>query len=395
MEARRVPENRSKLLRNRLIRCFVLIISLTGFATHSLLISVEFFDYSTVAQLTVDADDAEYSEFVFLCFDLTDILDFGRLNQTSVVEETIESVLTTLSVAQLFEFTPQPEKEDLIEECVFRPDTLRLDQGTRKECNEIFNVTRFLNGQKMCYRFEETLDREINNSACYGATFLRRICHMVRLNEMFDRANNIEVYMFDDVFAYRDRELTSVLPLRWHGNQSDYSMILASVSYNYVHLLEPPYDTMCYDRDESEYEDCLKECLVDKYVTAFDRLPPFITYDEPGSKKLFFVSNQTDHTTIKLASTFNEKCQSICYFIPCEDGLAKTTASVSRVNEWQTVSYAFVSPSEPDIIVTTRPSMSFVDYFSFVAGCFGTWFGISFMSLNQMSFVIPIGRKNK
>lgn len=41
-----------------------------------------------------------------------------------------------------------------------------------------------------------------------------------------------------------------------------------------------------------------------------------------------------------------------------------------------------LTSSDSNITIIAQETMSFIEYFSFITGSFGTWFGFSFLSLN-------------
>ena len=84
-----------------------------------------------------------------------------------------------------------------------------------------------------------------------------------------------------------------------------------------------------------------------------------------------------------MIARIKDACDASCHSMPCADEYTRTKTSFSRLGKMH-LGFALMSPQEPDVETSVQPTMSFIEFFSFVCSCFGTWFGLSFLSLESL-----------
>ena len=94
-------------------------------------------------------------------------------------------------------------------------------------------------------------------------------------------------------------------------------------------------------------------------------------------------SRHTNASINDLLVKTDADCKRRCVFFPCSIDFTRTALIVkTRGNKY---SVALMTPNQPHTRLTSLPSMSFIDFFSLLSSCVGTWFGVSFLSLGLLT----------
>lgn len=104
--------------------------------------------------------------------------------------------------------------------------------------------------------------------------------------------------------------------------------------------------------------------------------------------RLTSLHDSMNRTVKYLLQVGHRICYKRCIGTPCELTFTRSSASVSKISDVALALWSMTA-SNPDVRVTTVERISFIDFFTFVCSCFGTWFGVSFLSLD------PFGRKGR
>lgn len=389
-------------------RLMMTIISIAGFVTQTSYVSIQFFSYETTSSIRFNATENNFFEFISACFRIADILDYERLHletglNLSTVDPTINQVFrlfSSLTVRQLYEYTPSTT-EGIIDSCIHRPSRWQLAQSTGSECESLFNMTRYFTMEFMCYQFKQQdmkgiTDRMVDHSALHHGRY-----NQVVLNNKFDRINAIMMIVSDSFLPYRSRDYSYVLPRFKHNNnkkstdESDHNFVFVTASYLIIDLLPIPYDTKCVYRHDESWMVCFKYCLLDSYIESIDAIPASEIWVERFDKKAFIGTNETNQPMFDQLNQLHASCLKRCSFTSCHLRLGKTYTSAVKENIRTSFGFAAMTASEPDINVKANAFMSFIDYLTFIGSCIGTWFGLSFLSLDVPALLQRVRRRRQ
>lgn len=386
--------------RTVILNRLLVLLSMIGFSLQVINISVQFFTFTTITHVRVSTPEKIAPYAVAICFRFSDILQTDRMfNETGIKlahVETIDDAIRDegrLTIKQVFEYTPKAE--DAIASCYYRPDPWVVVGAKAKECREQFEVSKFQTQEFMCYKIWEREHRDLRMDVATRSTFGKNEIFSVYFNVSFKDAdvinpiimNNRDLDEEDDLpkLPYRSRDHSPVLkirdPLNPSGSNNFFQVIPSSFEST---ALEAPYDTQCINRQVGEIADCRLKCQLQK-MRPFKLVPGYeLLQEEYDLKPVATRDIQNDLRGPQIREAVNY-CTKKCTFKPCSGSFTASRARVRSVND-PSIGFALVTPVAPVIRVTARPSMSFVDFFSFVSSCFGTWFGISFLSIGSWKF---------
>ena len=375
-------------------RKLLLVLSMIGFSYQVIQVSRQYFDYKTTIRTEFVSQKQLTKHDIALCIRYNDILDLDRLKKETGIEvlrltgnESLALAIAMeklLTVKQIFDYTPNGR--DLIEGCIYRPDDWDMRLGSADDCNKLFRVRRFVTQERMCYQVTDTNEFPLNRDAVSLSTFSPLTVYMVFFGHRLRQANMVSVIAF-----------TGNLPLvsRQYSSPAEYffaeklvrvsNCISATPSDIQIISLERPYDTGCVNVQEAAQYLCDFECLV-KSMSRYNRLPAWhLVYEDldSGDRKLNSLTDSRNATMQKWLINILDACYNDCFtHTPCDLSYTRTQASVSKLGIRSLLLQSLVPP-DPDIVVTANARMSFIDFFTFMSSCFGTWFGVSFLSLDR------------
>lgn len=297
---------------------------------------------------------------------------------------------TKLTVKQVLEYTPQPDQ--VIESCFYRTsDWTSVLISKQSSCYQHFTVTRYVAQEFICYSFRRNnVSRNLSTDAVTLSRFKQFAVYDIALSPEFQSADHVLPIAHTDSFPYISRSFSDVAILR---SRSSSNATFSSADYNLINIfpndytiqrLESPYDTTCVTRDQDEYFECNRECLLQEMANNYERIPSTEILPEFGIdadydlKQVSTTELEDPGFEEQIVQTYKE-CHEKCHLIPCTESYTKTTFR-TLVFKNNSLVLSSMAPTEADVVTQAQARMTFVEFFSFVCGCFGTWFGVSFVS---------------
>lgn len=367
-------------------RC-VLLCSLTGFIVQVTQVSKQYFAFGTTTSVKLSRPTHVKNHPIAVCIRYSDLIDTARLERETGIKLHFVNGLKEafknqelLTVDQIFEHTPPPES--FIESCMFRQDHWTITKGNTTLCNQAFKVSKFFTLETMCYRIEQIAFAKMPTTAITQSSFYRSQVFKVTLTANF--ANIIYLYAmaFTGELPNRSRDNAPILPrTRSPGNRSHviFNTLYLTPADIMIKLLEAPYDTRCIHRRAGLYHKCRQQCLVEKYK-PWNRVPDLELVTERYKVKPLSAIDLSDSKIKNMTDKYIKECKERCDSIPCSVDFSETSVRIA-LKEELAFQISSVMPSQHDKVIIAQPQMFFVEFFSFICGCFGTWFGLSFLSL--------------
>lgn len=350
---------------------------LTGFMLQISQVSNHYFSYKTTNRINTRTQYAGRPIVGSICFRYVDIIDRERLgwrkrkpgNSSQIHHES-----SRLTIRQIFEFTPGTN--ETLDECDYRNGPIsRLQHARNRVCQKVFIIRKFYMSEFMCYSFEQV------NTNQLGRDFIAHDLHTTYTvgRVLFNRK------LFSDVERIFPMMSWAYLPSRSRYYSETFVLdaklryVKIAPSYFWIHLLPPPYDTGCRNAASQTHYDCKRECYLSKFK-PHNRVPFSEILERKYDLKHINFYDMTNTTMERVIAASEKECNRKCYFPPCSTVRVLTTTRVPG-GVWETrVRIAFLQPRGPDTSTFAVPVMTFIEFFSFIASCFGTWFGISFYS---------------
>ena len=373
-------------------RCLLLLFCLSGFSAQQYQVAIRFFSYATSSVSRQDVERLIRQTATEICFLIHDVIDQRRLRRETGIPYHKDGDFLLLTVSQMLQFTPT--QRELLTECGYR-DAEGV-YGFTQDCEAHFDVMRYYTMEYICYAIHPISNVSFPSQRITSSTSYTLEMYQFALHPRFAKSPQMYVTLFYDrlnhtrhPFPYVSRQYStfSFDSLRPERN--------GSREQNVIHLtnavvqessLPPPFDTRCRHAHVNEYYECKSRCIASS-MTSFNRTPPSRAYREgvdlrvPGPDVL---RDERFKRVIKLA---DQKCERHCFFTPCE--LEYSITSITSSHDENGFIVGVLVPQFGRRTTTVYASMTFVEFFSFLTSGFGTWFGISFLSLDPSRLRLP------
>lgn len=374
--------------RSCILRKVILVSSLIGFIVQISYVSSQYFRYTTTTDVTFSQSHYVNPYSTAVCVRYQDIIDKGKLSlETGIklkaginlAELIANDVL--LTVDQIFKYTPAADQA--LESCVYREDNWLIRERTSPtDCYNWFDVSRFFTSEFMCYRIAERSARILETRSITQAKHQMFRVFEVAFNSNFKHVLVVNpIIWFESRLPYISRSYAKPVSFVSNGVNTVpiTNMLYVSPVDTYVSLLEAPFDTKCLKSPRNPFS-MVHRCLIDAYFKI--GLAPGSEMIE-SSNQFVPVSNReyANETIMEILRKIFMRCQKNFMFTECHVTFTQTIVdSVKAFNK--TFAVALYVSSQAETHTKAQPSMTFVDYFSFMCSCFGTWFGLSFLSLD-------------
>lgn len=374
---------------------FFKIVCVIGFVFQVFEVLQSYFRYETTSKMSMGVDDELPVPSLAVCFRWTDILDrsqYEKYNLSKVRPVGLAGVTreeNLLKVGQIFHLTPKAN--ETIKQCKYREhDSYDFIPVNGIKCYEHFQVKKFLMQTLMCYTI---VPKKIN---IYRMTRVAQAINYIGL--VWEVFLDTKLDVADDITAIIYFEIRNSLPLysRNYGTTTrrysdplkyilSYNVFYISHEWHRIFLKPPPYDTNC-DEGEGRFS-CMRSCLKGRLLSV-NRVPfTEITLQEEVDEigHLFSVtSNDLRNPKIKKCLYESESvCEKKCKQLPCFQFFTKTSMTTSYERRYNlTARVRATSPHLPTTDVITIPTSSLGHLIIYICTCFGTWFGLSVLSLD-------------
>lgn len=147
--------------------------------------------------------------------------------------------------------------------------------------------------------------------------------------------------------------------------------------------LESPYDTKCTNRLAKQMFKCNLKCQLEHYDPG-SKIPTIEIISEPIDYKRLVSSDLEDPLTLANMDHVMKECRKRCSFDACTYSYTKTSVQTRNISDVN-LAFSVRTANDPDMISLTVAAYPFVEFFSFLCGCFGIWFGVSFLSIDPFA----------
>ena len=239
----------------------------------------------------------------------------------------------------------------------------------------------------MCYMFKPLLKEHLRLTSITRSNYYQFIMNSAVLNKYFKESYIVNTIATLDGLPTTSRDFSVVTFLKQsiHVKVKMYNDFDIFTSDLRVIRLPPPYDTRCLYRLSDEMHDCKKKCQLQAFADS-DAVPTNEIITEPLDKKVLGSKNMKTAADDDKIADVNARCRKNCYFNPCSQFYTKTSV-MPRLNNHSGLGFSTRTSYEPDITTEFVASSTFVEFFSFLCGCFGIWFGVSFLSIDPFADV--------
>lgn len=377
----------------------LIIVAIVGFVVQAVQVSYEYFQFTTTTHVSFNKPERIEKHSLAVCIRFSDILDKERLFRETGIRLKHPLDLASaiqqedsLTVDQVFEYTPNAN--ETIVKCTHRPEDWTIVTHHGSKCRTIFTVRKFFMLEFMCYIVAEKSEIRLWFDSVSRSTFAKGSVYTVYLNTSLNGMNRMSPIAFRGQLPLISRDHSQVFSaMNSSSGKPQYAYMTVTPSDLDLYLLPSPYNTHCRHATETEIDDCRRECLVRAYA-HFSRVPGYEVLTERYKLKPLATKDVMDRVTGPVIRQKHHSCESRCSKRECHNSYTVTKARY-RMTDAPTIGFSLAAPIEPKVIITTHPTMRFIEYFCLMCSCFGTWFGLSFLSLRSLKRNHePEGRNN-
>ena len=261
-------------------------------------------------------------------------------------------------------------------------------------CSSYFNISKYLSMDMTCYSVRS---RDPNQSILRRhitqASLSRGTIYSLRLPANVTSAH-FDFVLLEKGLPHASREYASRSDDIWFpSNDPGKADATAAASNNSGRLyffvtsvkrrtlsLPAPYDTRCFHIHNYSKFLCLSACLKQWYA-PIGRVSCTEIVDQPIDAPCLDPADMSNESMRLLSDRGHDVCSSQCDWPPCRSTVWVTKHSSYRATGATANGISVTTPNDADMVITVVADMTFVEYFSFVTGCIGCWFGVSFLSL--------------
>lgn len=381
-----------------------------GFLVQAFEISRLYFDRNMDTTVYVEIPSIFKLPAIVLCFRYMDLLNYDDIRRFENITIPLNNltgfpfdfavVMDALTISNIFKYSPKVS--EVFDNCQIRDhDSYNFKSYKTRECLKAFDVTKFYSKEYLCYKISPITN--LTFSTYYFTTSLefQNQIYGIALNKTaFKRFGTILPVMNNkDKLPLNSMGYAEIQRLKWNPTLKSHENYTFNLHYYSVTILRlpPPFPTSCLDYEifhNNQYW-CRDVCIKNLTVTAFNKLPFSGLITNGDSVNLKHISkHDLLNTTITNSFYYIVKnCMKKCKQLACHESYILTKHQASFYENSQR--FKINQPREPFFTITFKPSIEALQFIIFVFSCFGTWFGISALSLNPAHILQLFMKKNK
>lgn len=365
-----------------------------------------YFQFATATDILISLPDKiDIPDFSF-CVRYTDVFDLKSFEPsasenpsekpTDSNDEDIRALQKKVTIEDIFKYTPNVE--ELWIRCLSRKvRDYNVISTNSSECNTLFKIRKFYVQEYICYNFHQTKSenatyefRNIAFSLAFPGVFYGIL---LQNNGSFGKAEYCRAVIHSTHGLPTDSlSLSPGFYRKWdhEKKQAKYNNFQVSYYQLFKKLMRYPFQTNCRDYDSeglSNQNDCVNSCMNVSTVKIFNKIPFSIFQAHPIPLQHINTGDLENDTFADLLMKVEDDCFGQCQQLDCDDSYTLSQIlKEEKANGGEGLSFMVNAPRQPSFTVSHRPLMPVTDYLVYVLSCFGTWFGLSVLSLNPFSW---------
>ena len=363
-------------------------------------------------------------------------------------DQDVRLVQTLVTLEDIFDLSPPTN--DLFNSCTIRmPNSYSFQEIGGKDCHSHFKIGKFYLQEFVCYRFEfetvKKLDKYQFRNLAYALAYPGMFYGVAFNVSTFLKADYVKVIVNPvQIRPYRSAAFAPSFWRRYNPKRKTAKYNWFTITYGMLinKRLPPPFNTSCVDyqsRGFIDANDCIRQCLIYRTKSNFNLYPysvliqnfqqnglqnqgnsslnssPMKEKSSQNSSPMKEKSSQnreknertdgihlsmeklpldlktivvhdleTNETIGSTLYNLEESCSRSCSSLDCEVEYSMT--QVSKEPQMDVMAFQVNTPQKPTYKIHFHPKTKFIEYFIYVLSCFGTWFGLSILSLNPFRY---------
>ena len=387
----------------KLLHFVYVALCVAGMAWQVIQLGSDYFSYSTDTRIKIKYPTEFYFPTVTVCIRYNDIIDYDKANSqghtwtTSLNYSEVQRVQREITIREIFDLTPNGS--NIVETFCHRNETgyeyIRSDD--EQSVRSVLNVEKFIYIEYICYRIEMKQPMRIKTNVVSVHPIASGTLGEMTMGRLFRNVTRYKVSLHDRQSLPYESLMVQPIIRRSGRDLKSLNTVFAFPGNFTITYLKAPYSTNCFDYGEIHYFDrahCIQSCVLKNTFKQFNKYP----YSA-------FVENSTDHQLVNYQDAGDvERSQHLDRIASeCEKSmecrrktcLSTTTITYLNIVDGTDEDFAVIVavPQHPWTYISHYPSINLVTYIIYTMGAFGTWTGLSVISLNP--FAILLRRKEK
>lgn len=378
------------ILSKRITRSFLITTAVIGFSVQVIYVAAQYFKYTTTTHIARGPRDPFQNPFLSVCLRYNDLIDIQRIKRemdvTVVRSQTLKQahdLESTLTVSQIWSYTTAAE--DVMRGCWFRDNRTEIQGLMDKEaCYQEYIITKYMKQEHICSTIQSRNGMMIGLKQVTQSSFGANLIFLITLNSSF-YSEHFDFVAHDKVYPYASRDYASHSD-DYSDNPGRLQFTVSSMKRSYVYL-PAPYDTWCVEEHEDDRFICRRDCLM-HHLKPLNRVPCTEILTKQYDLKCLGTNDRRNHTIRKISESAYAYCDKRCHRIPCKRSCFVTQHREVRYAASEFNFIRVVTQNDADLTTTFVETMSLIEFFSFVSGCVGFWFGVSVLSFDPSNLLV-------
>ena len=283
-------------------------------------------------------------------------------------------------------FDATPSTEGLIDQIVVRNKFSYTTTSISNPGIHVVKVKKIFYMGYMCYQLTFKQDQVLTVQEAVTTTKSSGMILAMKFTDKFQAVNIVKFILGHLVHGFQ----TTPCLFRLYNETLGRGIYNYFVSHHYsmkMESLEYPYETGCLNYEKHGIMDehqCIEYCVGNKTYEKMGQLP--FTIQIHSNSNLSVLYQISDKQTFRSFREIESVCSEVyCSKPACHDYQVITVTSPFvgfKILRWK-----HVVPAQTSVKITSRPSLTFVEFLTYVLGTISTWTGLSVFAMNPFTFV--------
>ena len=371
---------------------------IAGMSWQVVQLSLDFFSYHTDTRIRIKYPSQFYFPAVTVCIRYNDILDYKRAKSrghkwtTSLNYSDVQRVQREITIREIFDLTPNGS--DIIETFYHRSRKgySYTQNDNLKSIRAVLDVKKFIYIEYICYRIQMKVPLKSKTTVVSVHPIASGTLGQMTMGRVFRKVTQYKVSLHNrQALPYESLMVQPII--RRNGKDLKSLNTVFALPGNFsINYLKAPYVTDCFDYSGTQFYDrahCVQSCVLKNTFKQFKKYPYSV-----------FVENSSDHQLVNYQDAADaersEKLERIisgCEMSKaCRRKTCHSTTTITFVNlvdaTDEDFSIVIAVPQSPWTYIDHFPSVNLTTYIVYTMGAFGTWTGLSVISLNPFSLFL-------
>ena len=369
------------MINRKLLSNTFIVLALIGLVWQLSLICQLHFAYKVTTSTTIFFPKTIRPEPLHFCVAVSDFIGKPKAPR---IKSNSSSRMKSLTAKELFDATPSTE--GLIYKIVVRNKSSYTPYSINNPGIDVVKVEKIFYMRYMCYQFTFKQDQVLDVQEAVTTAGSSGMIRTIRFSNKFRAVSVVKFILGHLVHGFE----TTPYFLRLYNKTLGRGIYNYFISHHYsmrIKSMKYPYETDCLNYEEHGIMDehqCIEYCVGNKTYEKIGKLP--FTIQIHSNSNLSVLYRISDKQTFRFFREIESVCsETYCSKPACHDYQVITVTS--PFVGFRTFRWKHVVPAQTSVKINSRPSLTFVEFLTYVLGTISTWTGLSVFAMNPFTLV--------